>query len=480
MYGRDILRRDRIARSCLIDDDTAGFLAEGRGLFGCGSSSAPSTSSTTSSLPPQVLQAYQGLTTQAQNVASQPLQQYAGPTIAGFTPAQMTAFNTVNNAQGVANPYINAASEYAANSTAPIINQVQGFSPSAVSEYESPYTSNVVNATEAQFGNTNAQQQAQLTSQAAAQGALGGDRLGVAQGILAGQQQLSEAPTIAGLENQGYTQALGELNTQQQEQLGAAEANAWLNSQAGFAEGNLGNEAQNTALTGANAQLQTGALQQQLAQEQLNVPQEQFQQEQAYPFQTTGWLGNIVEGLGSGQGGTSQTTSTQPGPSTGSQVAGGVLTAAALAAMFAARGGRIRPHYDLGGGVSGFSAGALPEIPNVSVSIIPQTAGVGAPGSGIPHSSTPQTQSANPAGSTLQDVEALAALKRLGNTNGGNTNGTFSSNPALSALGGDNSFMPGTFGGVNYSGAGDLPTSAEFSPAMDMVASGAMCPRRHR
>ncbi|MDE2096306.1 MAG: hypothetical protein KGL39_03605, partial [Patescibacteria group bacterium] len=281
------------------------------------------TTTTTSAPPQQYTQAYSNLVNQAQNVASQPLQQYSGPMVAGFTPAQLQAFNTVNNAQNTYQPYLNSASQYISNATTPIWNNVQQYSPQAISGYMSPYTQNVVNATQAQFNNQNAQQQQQLVGNAISQGAWGGDRSAIAQSELANQQQLAQAPVIAGLQNQGFTQAQQEFNTQQQAQLGAQEANAWLNSQAGFGFANLANEAQNLPIQAASAQLQTGALQQQLAQEQLNVPYYQFQAQQAYPFQTTGWLSNIVEGLGGASGGTS--TTSVPSPSTTSQILGGAL-----------------------------------------------------------------------------------------------------------------------------------------------------------
>ena len=377
--------------------------------MGCGSSGT-NTVVDQSQPPQQFLDAYSNVASQAQAVAAQPLSQYSGPTVAGFTPAQNQAFSTVNNAQGIANPYINAGSEYISNSTAPVLNGIAGFTTSpdgsttmspasmatAVQGYESPYTANVVQATEAELNNQNAQQQAQLTGNAAAQGALGGDRLGVAQAVLAGQQDLSEAPTIAGLENTGYTTALGEANTEQQTGLSANEANAWLNSQAGYGMANLGNEAESTALTGASAQLQTGALQQELAQEELNVPEENFLQAQAYPLQITGWEAGIDEGLGGASGGTS--TSTSPGPSTASELTGLGLTgiagvglandaglfssSAAPAAtdagtMVAKRGGRI-PGFAYGGitpsgGIFGTSPGStstttVPSDPAAAVS----------------------------------------------------------------------------------------------------------------
>lgn len=281
------------------------------------------TSTTQSGPPQQFLNAYSSAVGNAQNVASQPLQQYQGNLVAGLSPDQTAGISATEGANGLANPYINAASQEINNSTTPVWQNAQQFSPGAVSQYESPYTQQVVGATEQQFNNQNAQQQQQLAGNATSQGAFGGDRSAVAQSVLAGQQQAQEAPVISGLENAGYTQALGEFNTQQQAQIGANEANNWLSSQAGFGLGNLGNEAESTALGGANALLGVGGLEQGQAQANLNVPYEQFLAQQAYPFQTSQYFSNIAEGLGSASGGNSATTS--PGPSTGSQLLGGGL-----------------------------------------------------------------------------------------------------------------------------------------------------------
>lgn len=275
------------------------------------------------SQPPQaVMDAYQNAISQAQSVASQPLQQYTGPMVAGFTPDQLSAMSTIDNSQGIATPYINAAAGLTAAGAAPI--NVPQFSGQALNQYMSPYTQDVVNATQAQFNNQNAQQQSALQGNAISKGAYGGDRAGVAAAQLAGQQQLTEAPTIAGLQQSGYQQALTEFNTQQQQQIAAQEASGWLAQNAGFGLGNLGNMAQSSTLAGANAQLQSGALQQQLAQENINVPYEQFVQQQAFPYQQTGWLAGVAEGLGSSAGGTSSTS--YPGASVTGQVAGLGLT----------------------------------------------------------------------------------------------------------------------------------------------------------
>lgn len=287
---------------------------------GSSGSSGTNTVVQQSSPPAQFLNAYTNLIKAGTAQAEQPLQQYSGSLVAGFNPDQNQAFSTVENAQGLAQPYINAGAEYAGLGAQAVYPQVQQFSPSAISEYQSPYTQQVVQSTEAQLDQQNQIQQQQLQGSAASQGALGGDREAVAASTLAGQQQLQEAPTIANLYNTGYTTAEGELNTQQNLQANTMESDAWRAANAGYELGGLGTESENSALTGASAELNTGATQQGLAQEQLNIPYEEFEAQQAYPYQNLSWLGGLTEGAGAGAGGTSSTS--YPGASSLSQILG--------------------------------------------------------------------------------------------------------------------------------------------------------------
>ncbi len=373
-------------------------------------SGSPSTSTTTSNNAPpaEFLQAYQNVNNQAQGVAATPYSPYTGNVVAPFAPGQIQGMQQVQDLTangGVQQPYLDAATKSLLNAQTPLWDNVNQFSSDAVNQYQSPYTKAVVDATQNQFNNANAIQQQQVIGDAIGKGAWGGDRSAVAQAITAGQQQLAQAPVIAGLENQGYTQALGEFNNQQAAELGANEANAWLGSQAGALFGNLGQEAQSTGLTAANANLGIGGLQQGMGQALLNVPQEQYIAAQAYPFQTTGWLANIAEGLGGASGGNSSTT--VPGPSTASQVAGLGLGAAGIAGQagaFKGLGTSIGNAFsgtgnaaaDAGGlasasdlatlGSSGVyeQGGMVParapggSVPDVSLSIIPQATGLGA------------------------------------------------------------------------------------------------------
>lgn len=263
--------------------------------------SGKGTETQTTKPNPQMMSDYLSFVNQASQVAQQPLNLYQGPMVAGFTPQQMTAFNEINNDQGIANPFLNTASQYYADANTPLATEAQ--------QDMSPYTSSVVNATQQEFNNQNQQQSANLTGNAIAAGAYGGDRSGIAQAALAGQQQTAQAPVIAGLQNQGYQTGLQAAEAQNQEA-----------NQAGFGMGYLGNIAENTALQGASAEMQAGGQQQQLAQEELNIPYQQFEETQQYPFQTTQWLGNELEGIGGLTG--SESTLTGAGPSVLSQLGG--------------------------------------------------------------------------------------------------------------------------------------------------------------
>lgn len=335
----------------------------------CGSSQNTTTSS---SAPPAWLEGdYQNLIGQAQNTAATPYTPYNGNLVAPLTSDQTQAGQEVEGAQGVAQPYISAAQGDIANSTKPLWDSTQQFSPGAVQQYESPYTSDVVNATEKQFNDQNAEQLNQVKGNAIAQGAFGGDREAVAEAQTAQAQDIAEAPQIASLENTGYNTALGEFNTQQQAQLGANEANSWLNSQAGAGEANLGNEALGSTITGANALAGVGLTQQQENQENLNVPYEQYLAQQAYPYQQQSWLSGIETGAGSNAGGTSSTTA--PGPSTASQVIGGIGSVASLAGLFLKTGGIV--HHPMG---------TITYVPRKAGGIVPRHLASG--GSSTPYS----------------------------------------------------------------------------------------------
>lgn len=313
-------------------------------------SKGSNTTTTQTSANPAAMDAYYSLLNRAGGVASTPYQAYQGDLTAPINAQQTTGINNINQGAGFAQPYIQSAAGYA-NSAAQPLSQAD------IARYQSPYTQSVVDSTSAWFNNQNKQQQQNVLGNAAAQGALGGDRVGVAQANLAAQQTASQAPVIAGLYNQGYQQAVGVAQQQQQNRANAA-----------YSLGNLGVAGQNAALTGANAQVGAGSLQQQNEQQRLNAAYQQYQIGQAFPYQQTQWLAGIDTGVGSQLGGNSSTTA--PAPNPWAQYAGVGLTAAS---MFLKQGGGV-PGFAPGGQVDDAPFGGVGWIPGRSI-----TMGRGAP-----------------------------------------------------------------------------------------------------
>lgn len=247
---------------------------------------------------------------------------------------------------------------------------VPQFDQSQVDKYMSPYINSVMTPALEQIDRENGIQQAGFQSKAIGSGAFGGDRAGLAMSDLARNQDFAKNQTIAQMLQQGYGQAVGEFNNQQQQQLARAQAlggfgqqtaglgglntgigqgllgagsgmvgastseqgmglNAYGSDAARLAnaamqQGVLGQETLSTGLQGANALLGAGTLQQQQAQQGLNIPYLQWQQQQAWPYQQLGWETGLTGNIAGMLGGMSSTTT--PPPSVLSQIAGLGLT----------------------------------------------------------------------------------------------------------------------------------------------------------
>ena len=262
------------------------------------------TATQTSTPPAGVLSQYQALLNRASGVST-------GATVAPLTDTQQQAIGSFNQ---IPSSFLPQASNYVQQGAAPITG-------SQISNYSNPFQQSVVNATMGNINETNAEQQQQVTGNAIAQGALGGNRVGVAQGELARQQGLANDQTFAGLNAGNYQQALA-----------AAQQDRAASAAAAGAEGNL----QTQALQGATAQLGAGTVQQQQNAAQLQQP-----------YQQASWLASLLGGVGPLQGQTQKTTT--PGPNIGSQILGGGLS---LLGGFLGMG--------RGGGIQGYAAGGGP------------------------------------------------------------------------------------------------------------------------
>lgn len=229
--------------------------------------------------------AYQSLLGRASGVSQ-------GNTVSPFNQSQNSAFQSFDQ----------IPSQYQQGALGAVQSSGQPISAGQIANYSNPFQQSVIDATMANLNESNAQGLNQVKGNAIAQGALGNNRLGVAQGEVARQQALATGQTLAGLNSQNYSQALGAAQ-------GDRDAAA---RQAGLYGG-----LQTQALQGATAQLGSGNQQQQRADASLQQPYDQAE-----------WLSKIYGNIGPLQGGT--TTSETPGPNVGSQLLGAGLAAASL------------------------------------------------------------------------------------------------------------------------------------------------------
>lgn len=262
----------------------------------CGSGT--STATTSQSTAPVASGDIQNIYGKVASAASTPYTPYSGELTAGINGQQTAGINNINGAANYASPYFSQAGSLASNASNPLTTQ-------QIQQYQNPYVQNVVNATQAQFNDQNAQGQNALKGTAAQQGALGGDRQAVAQAVLAGQQQTAQAPTIANLYANSYNSGLQTAGQQfQQNPLAAANA---LQS--------VGAGGQSAALQGAGAQINAGTLQQQTQQAADTANYGQYQAAQSFPYQQAAFQEQYGLPSALAQGSTSSGTQTStPAP----------------------------------------------------------------------------------------------------------------------------------------------------------------------
>lgn len=121
---------------------------------------------------------------------------YSGGT--GVNAWQTNAADQLQGAGQFAMPAFNAAGNVAQN----------GITTADIMKYQSPYTQQVVDATQRQFDVNNARSLAGQQASAAKMGALTGTQRGVGRSIMEGNLTAQQAPIIAGQYQQGYQNAV--------------------------------------------------------------------------------------------------------------------------------------------------------------------------------------------------------------------------------------------------------------------------------
>jgi hypothetical protein len=268
--------------------------------------------------------------------------------------------------------------------------------------------------------------------------------------------------------------------------LSAAQNTAARQLAAGSQLGTLGNTAQTEALTEANAQVNAGTLEQQTQQAEDTANYNQYLQQQAYPFETEGWLANIVEGLGSQSGGTS-TGQTTTDTSALSSILGGAAGLGSLILPGKKAGGRIVPHRAVGGGLGGaitpYAAtgvfnptAAQPANTGVGGGTWVPAGPLGAGHSNMPTGLNPSAGGAQQSQTPLQNAQSIAATAKgfqgigTGIANGFTALAPDSVNDAIQDAG---DFARG---GVPHRGVGGLVPPGMIRPQTPPRATGLMPP----
>ena len=285
-----------------------------------------------------------------------PYMQYMRDRQAQFTPLQQQSFENAGLMQTA--PQLGDATAMAGMAGLGALNtqytfnpyEAQQFTGNNVRAYMSPYMENVVQRQQA-----DAQRQSDIArqaqgAQAARAGAFGGSGDFLMRSQAAGNLARQKGDIQAKGLQDAYTQAMGQFNQSQAQNLAGQQLNA---QQQQFGAG-LGLQGLQTAMTGAKSladigqtqygqnlglldvQNRFGAQQQQQMQNALNTEYQDFLNFQNYPYKQLGFMSDMIRGLPLTQ--QSQTMYAQP-PSAVSQIAG--LGGAALtgAKLFGAAGG---------------------------------------------------------------------------------------------------------------------------------------------
>ena len=178
-----------------------------------------------------------------------------------------------------------------------------GTGAGSVSEYMSPYTTNVIQAMRDEMADVKAQQDIARNAQAVGAGAFGGARQGIQQAVADTEYNQAVANMVAQQQGMAYQQAVGARGADQQMNLGLAQLQPQLAQQ--NIQGIMG--------LGQQEQQYRQAMADTLGQQQKLALYE--------PYQRYGFLGEQVTGLMGGYpGGTRMTT--QPSASPMSQALG--------------------------------------------------------------------------------------------------------------------------------------------------------------
>ena len=243
----------------------------------------------------------------AATAAPLPTQQFA-PTVAGQTGLQTTATDLATQGLGAYSPYLTGAgtatqapgaaqmglAAYGSmGQAAGLTGTGAGTGAGSISSYMSPYQSQVIDTTLAEFDRQAAMRQQGISDAAVQMGGYGGGREGVMQSEYQTQSDAQRAMLQAGMLQQGYGQAQQARQQDYLNQMGLAGAQQGL----GAYQSGLGQQTQALAGQDVATAGRVGAVNQAQTQAELDAIREANRMAAYEPLERLGMYGTGVTGL---------------------------------------------------------------------------------------------------------------------------------------------------------------------------------------
>ena len=263
------------------------------------------------------------------------------PQVAGQDKLQQDAQKLAQSGVGSYQPYLTAAINHAGASIKTLQNTKSGLgaagstlggvslgAPTAAQtqSFMSPYQSQVMEASLAEFDRNKAIQEQGLRDQAVASGAFGGGREGVAMAEYDKSSDMNRAQLQAGLLNQGFNQAMGARQQDIANRFGLGQAQQGLG---GFQAG-LGSQLQTQQGTDISRLGSLGALNQAQTQAGYDATQQANQMAAYQPQEQLQNYANIVTGIMGGMAGSGSQQTQVPNPSPLQTALGAAATGAGI------------------------------------------------------------------------------------------------------------------------------------------------------
>jgi len=302
-----------------------------------------------------------------------PLQQQAQSSAANLQmPGQYNAATGIAGAAGLGSLGIAGQASQAGQNLQNTLT-----SPGAMAQYMNPYLQNTLAPAEQLLNQQYGIAGTQMAGQATGQGAFGGTRNALQQGLNQQNQMLAQNQLVGNAYNQAYQnaqqQAMNVANTGLAGQQAALQGMGQANTAAGNLAG-IGGQQLSAQQGIIGTQAQQGAAQQANQQQIINQAIQNYATAQQYPLLELGTMSNMLRGLPM----QSQTTQIyQAQPTTAQQAIGLGGTAAALAAATGGgsaapggirKGGQIKEKKMASGGIAdvpGFKYGAIINDPKL-------------------------------------------------------------------------------------------------------------------